>query len=264
MYKLGGIGKKSHVSKMVETRFIEPAKSVSLPAHMVTWRSAFSAAKDLGEMTEGRRVFAILSGRFIFCDFIAAILKEYGYVAEKMIISTLGMSADNVGTLGACFDRGLIKSLDLIVSGYFFNSERNAVIPIAYEELDKENRFQLAVADCHTKIVLIKTECGKHIVIHGSANLRTIDNIEQIVIEESKELYDFNESIHSAIVEEYKTINKPIRGEKLWAHILTTVAIPTAEDSKNLEEKPSKKQEPKQLSVKQRERLLKERFKAGA
>ena len=67
-----------------------------------------------------------------------------------------------------------------------------------------------------SKICIFETECGQKIVIHGSANLRSSSNIEQFVIEESEMIYDFNFDYMSKIVEVYKTINKPIRGGKLW------------------------------------------------
>jgi hypothetical protein len=256
MYKLGGIGKKSHVSKSVPSRFIEPASSDNLPAHMVTWKNAFEAAAMVGDIPSGRRVYGILSGRFIFGDFIAALMKERGWVAEKMTISTLSISADNVGTLAAMASKGMVKQLDIIVSNYFFANERNGIIPVLYDALDKNDIFQLAVAAVHTKITLIKTVCGQHIVIHGSANLRTSDNIEQICIENSKELYDFNDVIHSSITEAYKTINKAVRGGNLWQAVL-------ADSQSQVDQKRQQTEPQTQQENAQKERLAKAKFKAG-
>ena len=90
------------------------------------------------------------------------------------------------------------------------------LIPYIYSNLDIDNKFQLAVAGVHTKTCQILTEDGRKIVIHGSANLRSSANVEQITIEENEQLYDFYEEFYSKIIDEYSTIRKPIRGNKLW------------------------------------------------
>jgi hypothetical protein len=40
---------------------------------------------------------------------------------------------------------------------------------------------------------IFETYCGMKIVIHGSANLRSSDNIEQIDIEENEELFNYSD-----------------------------------------------------------------------
>lgn len=90
------------------------------------------------------------------------------------------------------------------------------MLPYVYQELDIDNKFQLAAAGTHCKLCIFETECGKKVVIHGSANLRTSANIEQFVIEESEELYNFNHDFQNKIIEKYKTIKKSIRVSKLW------------------------------------------------
>lgn len=79
-----------------------------------------------------------------------------------------------------------------------------------------DNRFQLAVADIHTKTVHFNTSGGRKIVMHGSANLRSSGNIEQFTIEENPELYDFYEEKFSKILEKYATINHSIRAKEAW------------------------------------------------
>jgi hypothetical protein len=94
-------------------------------------------------------------------------------------------------------------------------------MPYLYEKLDVDNKLQVAVASVHTKIAMIRTQCGKKITIHGSANMRTSSNIEQIVIEAGEDIYDFCYGIHASIVEMHKTINKPVRRNALWQAVLT-------------------------------------------
>lgn len=254
MYKING-NKNLYAAGVKTSRFIEPHGCEALHDYCVTWKNAFEAAEQVGEMTEGRRVYGILSGRFVFCDFIGALLKTWGVVAEQMTISTLSMSPENVGTLEVLMEKGYVKNLDMIVSHYYFANERNSVIPILMDALDKDGRFQLAVASVHTKIVLIKTTCGKHITIHGSANLRTSDNIEQICIESCRELYDFNYAVHDAIVQRHKTINKAIRSEQLWQTVLVS------QDQQKLKKQGKPQPQDKKPQLK---KLPQQTFKAGA
>ena len=67
---------------------------------------------------------------------------------------------------------------------------------------------------------MIRTACGKKITIHGSANLRTSSNIEQIVVEHTPGLFDFCAEVHHSIIEKHKTINKPVRRTALWSAVL--------------------------------------------
>lgn len=143
-----------------------------------------------------------------------------------MTISTLSLNENNVDSLANLCNGGFVDELNLIVSDYFFAHERQNLIPYLYQELDKENRFQLAVAGSHCKLCLIETHCGLHIVMHGSANLRSSSNIEQLVVEENAELYAFNDEYQDAIIRHYKTINKsqPLRGNSLWQAVATPKA----------------------------------------
>jgi hypothetical protein len=108
-----------------------------------------------------------------------------------------------------------LLKLNLIVSDYFFVHNRENISYI-YEELDINNSFQLGVAGIHTKTVLIELVSGQKIVIHGSANLRSSASVEQIMIETDAYLYDFNYEWQCEILSKYGTINKSIRGGKLW------------------------------------------------
>ena len=78
---------------------------------------------------------------------------------------------------------------------------------------------------------MIETLGGKYIVIHGSANLRSSSNIEQFVIEENKELFDFWYSYHERIVEKYKTIKKSLRGGELWQVVAEAPEAEEKEDA---------------------------------
>ena len=200
-----------------ETRYVKP-KLFALKSSQILYDNAVQLAQTT-DLWETKRYDVIVNGNFIFGDYIEAFLKTYNVKCLKMTLSTLSLSQENVDSLENLIRGGYIEQLDLIVSAYFYSHERSSLIPYIYKNLDIDNRFQLAVAGIHTKTCSFQTLGGRFVVIHGSANMRSSGNIEQITIEENSELYNFYDSIFSNIVERYKTINKPIRGKQVWEAI---------------------------------------------
>jgi len=198
-----------------ETRYIKPPRTKEIPEHRLKYKNAEELAKKL-VIEEASRYFVIVDGRFIFGDLIEAMVVHNNWLVKKMTISTLSMSQNNIDSLANLLNGGYLEELNLIISDYFFSHERHALIKYAYDILDVDNKFQMAVASTHCKLCIFELENGRKIVIHGSANLRSSSNIEQLVIEESKQLYDFNNEYQDRIINVYKTINKSLRRTKLW------------------------------------------------
>lgn len=198
-----------------ENRYVKPAKSKDVPYKKLKYKKAVDLVKDI-DFKSLDRVFCIVSGSFIFSDFIEAFIVENNIEVDEMIISTLSYSQDNIDSLQNLIEGDYVKKLDLIVSDYFFSNERNKLIKKTYEQLDKNNIFQLAVCSTHCKTYQFKTSGGKYIIIHGSVNMRSSSNIEQFVIEDNEELYNFNKDYQLKIIEKYKTINKSIRDNQLF------------------------------------------------
>lgn len=214
------------VKPMPETIICKPAQSKQLPDRMIKYENAEQLAKDIS-IESGSRHFVLVSGNFIFGDFFEALIIGKGYKVSEMLISTLSMSQENIDSLSTLINyappdsdwtRPFVEKLTLIISDYFFSHERRNLVPYLYEKLNN-GRFQLAVAGTHSKIALIKTDCGRHIVIHGSANLRSSRNMEHLVIEEDKTLFDFNYSVLSNISDNFATIKKPLRVARLWEQV---------------------------------------------
>ena len=197
-----------------ETRIMKP-KLYALKRSQVMYDNACRLADDL-PWEKGIRYDVIVSGNFIFGDFIEAFIVKNNAKVPRMTISTLSLSQDNVDSLVNLIVGGYVEELNLIVSAYFYSHERGSLIPYIYQELDRDNRFQLAVAGIHTKTCHFETAGGKRIVIHGSANLRSSGNIEQFTIEENGELYGFYDGIYNDIINRYATIRKPITKKQLW------------------------------------------------
>lgn len=150
-------------------------------------------------------------------------MRENRCHTSEMTISTLSLSQDNVDSLEGLMTHGYIDKLNLIISVYFWAHERYALLPYMYKHLDigqsedgTGGRFQLAVAGMHTKTCHFKTDGGKYIVMHGSANLRSSGSIEQFTLEENEQLFNFYDEQFSKILEKYGTIKKPIRNSRAW------------------------------------------------
>ena len=197
-----------------ETRIIKPTLR-ALKKSQVIYDNAYKLAEDI-DFNGGGRYDVIVSGNFIFGDFIEAFIKKNNAKVPRMTISTLSVSQDNVDSLVNLIVGGYVDELNLIVSAYFYSHERNSLIPYIYQELDRDNKFQLAVAGIHTKTCHFETTGGKKIIIHGSADLRSSGNIEQFTIEDNAELYEFYDEIYNSIINRYATIKKAIRRKQLW------------------------------------------------
>lgn len=197
-----------------EFRINKPKLHKNRKETQIKFHNAKKLAKEM-DFSENERFDFLVNGTFIFGDFIEALLVEKNIKAKRMVISTLSMSQENIDSLRILLEKNYIDELNLIVSDYFFSHERNFLIKYAYEQLDIDNKFQLSVSRTHTKICYFETIGGKKIVMHGSANLRSSDNIEQFTLEINDKLFDFYNTFFSEIIETYKTINKSVRNSQI-------------------------------------------------
>ncbi len=197
-----------------ESRYTKP-RIYNVKQQSIMYDNAEKLAREL-TVNKNERANVIVSGSFIFGDFLEAYIVHHNAKVKKMTINTLSLSQNNVDSLHTLLVKDYVDELNMIISVYFFSHERRALIPYMYEKLDIDNKFQLAVCSTHMKTAQFETLGGRKIVIHGSANLRTSANLEQFTIEENEELYDFYEEVNEKILERYATIKKPIRDSRLW------------------------------------------------
>ena len=169
--------------------------------------------------TPNFRYDVIVSGSFIFGDFIHAYLTKHHLQAKRCIISTLGMNEANVDALAALLRANYIIDLELFVSVYFFSLKRHDIVPYIYRTLDAEEfrgRFQLSVSHIHTKTFQFETPDGRKIIMQGSANLCSSANIEQFIFEENPEVYDFYAENFEKFSNKFHTIDETKDRKKLW------------------------------------------------
>jgi len=217
---LGGFSDfKLNIFEEFTSRYVKPPVSNDIDEKLLKYSDAKKLADQL-ILKKNERFFCIVNGSFIFGDFIEAFVVKNNYHIKSMTISTLSMSENNVDSLANLINGNYVDELNLIVSDYFYSHERQNLIPYIYKELDKDNKFQLAIAGTHCKTCIFETYNNGFVAIHGSANLRSSANIEQFVIEESESLYLFNKEYQDNIIKKFKTINKAIRGKQLWHQVV--------------------------------------------
>ena len=195
----------------INTRYKEPKHTKEVNESHLKYSEAEKLANDL-HIEKGSRYFVFITGNFYFGDFIEALIVKNNYIVEELTISTLSMNYNNVDSLAILLEGNYVDKLNLIVSHYFFGHERHehGMINYIYDNLDIDNKFQLVVCRSHTKINLLKLYNGMRIIIHGSSNLRSSGNVEQIVIEENEELFDFIYDYEKNDIKRYNLINKGV------------------------------------------------------
>lgn len=187
----------------------KPLKIKEMKQSMIKYDNAEKLAQDI-DLSENSRFFVLCSGSFIYGDFIEAFIVENDFGVDELTISSLSFSESNIDSIANLFNGGYIKKLRLFTSCYFWGFKNNKdLIKYAYMQF-KDFDFDIIVSQQHTKMALIKTDCGKHICLYGSANLRSSGCIEQFTIEENKELYDFNKDYFDSINLEYSAVKKPL------------------------------------------------------
>lgn len=192
-----------------DQRYIKPKKHI-INVSKIKYTNAEKMADVIGDCSD--RIFALLSGSFIFGDLIEAVIVKNNWHVKRLVISTLSLSEANIESLRNLIVGNYVDKLDLVVSDYFYSHERNKLVKKIYDRLDIDEKLQLTVANTHTKIVTIETHCGKSIIIHGSANLRSSGCTEQVCIEDDSSIVNFylTELIEPNI-KHFSTIGKSTR-----------------------------------------------------
>lgn len=197
----------------------------------ITLRAAFENARAFArqiDLTPGARTFAWINGNFIFGDIAEALITERKVGVRRLYICSLSFSQENIDSLRNVMDLmgHDLERLVLIFSGYQYSHEKYNLVPYMYQELDDpDNRVQIAFGRWHAKLMTMETVHGHTITIHGSANMRSSNSIEQIMIEvDDRELHDFNAEIMDGIAARFVTINhgagysklKPVENREAW------------------------------------------------
>lgn len=135
------------------------------------------------------RTHVILRGDFVLCDLIPAIIDARGR-CPHLHVATLGLSSANADQIARLIGLGKLGGATLVVSHYFAKVDKATTFREVVARLD--GIASLKVTRNHCKVICLPTDRGDNLVIEGSANLRSSDNIEQIVITNDAETLRFH------------------------------------------------------------------------
>ena len=161
-----------------------------------------NALEMVGQMDYTRDYFALVSGRFVFGDFIEALCADKNLRPSAVYITTLGMNQDNIDSLVNLVECLGCKKVNLLVSHYFAGTERHNLMPYIYKEFSGRP-MDLAVLQSHCKIALILSRKGD-ILISGSANLSSSNNVEQFIMMHDPVTISFVKRKLDSIMERFK------------------------------------------------------------
>lgn len=169
----------------------------------VYFDNALKLAYDI-KIQKNDCIYINLAGNFIFGDFIGAFITVNSLDVSELTVISLSGSIENFEMLDALIENKFVEKINLVLSNYFLRTEQKKhtkTISFLESLVEKhKDNFKIYYSNNHSKSVLIKTKKGGHVVMHGSANLRSSTNIEQLIIQENKELYNFNYSFFKSLI----------------------------------------------------------------
>lgn len=141
----------------------------------------------------GETTHCILRGDFVLADLLPYLLE--GYHCPHLRIATLGMSEENAKLLARLHERGQVGRLTVVLSHYFEQVNKATV----YFECRRilEGIADFVVMRSHAKMIVLQRQgatlpTDDWLVIEGSANLRSSDNLEQMTIFNDRDVHDFH------------------------------------------------------------------------
>ena len=191
-------------------RYLLPKVYEKTAKEPVLYEKAIDFAKGF-KFEPGYRAMCFVSGNFVFGDILEALVETRRVELAKVTIQTLSLSQESIDSLwNVCDMSPGLKSLRLCIGGYFWAHEHHpgGLVPYLYQELDQNDVLDVAFAAIHTKVISIETTRGNHIVLHGSANLRSSRSIEQFAVECDDALYECVEDFADRIFASYSVIDK--------------------------------------------------------
>jgi len=160
----------------------------------VFYKKAYDLVDSI-QINKNETVYVMLTGDFIFGDFIGAFIQNNSLDVKELTIISLSGGKEIYEMLEELMIKGWVKKINLVLSGYYLRTEKtkhSATIQ-QLEDVSKRNKeFNIFYTNTHQKITLIETVKGGKVTMHGSANLKSSQSLEQLMIQENAELYDFN------------------------------------------------------------------------
>lgn len=128
------------------------------------------------------------------------LLKKH--TITEIYMAVYRMNIQSVRRLKKIIESGDIKC-SIILSSFFRENKKYERWSKEILTLSKQNeKVKMNFAWCHAKVFLAKTKDGKHIVFEDSGNLSDNARIEQYIIEDNVDTYNFHKKWISEILNE--------------------------------------------------------------
>lgn len=144
-------------------------------------------AADIGLPLKGEEMRIITKRQFNAFCWVQYVLKHYDI--DYLFIATFSMGEMEALLIQEYLNDGKIKNVEVLMSKL-----RNTAAgkkELAISVLESDSRVRLWYADSHMKLMSMRTTCGEYYSIEGSGNLHKNARIEQYVIDNDKDLFDF-------------------------------------------------------------------------
>lgn len=153
---------------------------------------------------------ALVSGAFVFGDFLELLLYVHDLRPTAVYVATLGMSENNMDSIVNMTDYLGAERVNLIVSHYFEGVERHKLFPRMEQEFSGRP-IDIAVLQSHCKICLIRSPKGDA-AICGSANLSSSNNVENFILLHDPATIDYLQARLDNVMERF-TVFHGLSGE---------------------------------------------------
>ena len=227
------------------------SRPIARAPKLVAYEHAREMARNM-VIDNQTETFAFVSGNFIFGDLIEALIDERKLTVRRLTIHTLSLNEDNIDSIRNVLEMAPVEELNLILSNYWYAHElKTGLVGYLFEELDLDGlELRVAFAGTHCKVVTLETPAGNVLTMHGSANLRSSGNVEQLHISPDRGLYEFCEGMNGRILDAYDVMNqdnrkrkRTVRRSALW-HAMTATGATTSADAGQGERAPGTAEPP--------------------
>ena len=172
----------------------------------IKYKNAIKLVGEIGGVQEkNTATFIWIQGNFVFGDFIIQYITENDLDVEELTIITLSISSDSIKALSSLLAKGWVSKINFMVSEYFVRTEKIKHTKSILEletATNQSDDFKVYTTNTHQKIILLKLKDGNKIVMHGSANMKGSQNYEQLMIDNSDVLYDFNYQYFTNLIDQ--------------------------------------------------------------
>lgn len=139
----------------------------------------------------GEQIHIVSASKFNFWTICPALINWSGGYVDEVLASTWTTNYSNVKELFQLWDEGKIGTSSWVVGSYFKTRESSVYAMLADGLIKRGGR--IIAFENHSKVLLISNkDQNKWYCVEGSANMTSNPRLEQYLIANSRELYEFH------------------------------------------------------------------------